>query len=229
MTESVVNATLRLLYRLVFRIDATEMRKLPPEGPALLMTNHTSNLEGPAYYIFMQPSRATALGKTELWNNPFTRFLMQLWNIIPVNRGKVDREAIRRSVEALEDRYIVGIAPEGTRNKSGVMRPAHPGIALIATRRQVPVYPVAHWGFTEFRRNLMHLRRAKVVFKVGEPFYVDVEPGARVSAAELREIADQMMYRVARLLPERMRGYYSDLSRESDRLVKPCREGVASG
>jgi 1-acyl-sn-glycerol-3-phosphate acyltransferase len=202
-------------------MDAREMRKLPPEGPALLMTNHTSNLEGPAYYVFMQPRRATALGKVELWGNPFTRFLMELWNIIPVHRGQVDRKAIRNSVQALEDRYIVGIAPEGTRNKTGVMRRAHPGIALIASRKRVPVYPVAHWGFTQFRQSLMRLRRARVVFRVGKPFYIDVEPGARLSAGELREIADQMMYRVARLLPEYMRGYYSDLSAESDTLVKP--------
>jgi 1-acyl-sn-glycerol-3-phosphate acyltransferase len=225
LTETIVNSTLRMLFRILYRIDAREMRKLPSEGPALLMTNHTSNLEGPAYYVFMQPSRATALGKVELWNNPFTRFLMRLWQIIPLHRDQVDREAIRLAVGALRDRYIVGIAPEGTRSKRGVMRKAHPGIALLATRLPVPVYPVAHWGFTEFRRNLARLRRTTVVFKVGEPFYIDINEGARISAADLREIADQMMYRVASLLPEQMRGYYRDLSRASSELVKPVGAG----
>lgn len=219
-----MNSLMRTLFRIVFKIDARELRKLPSEGPAVIMSNHTSNLEGPAYYVFIQPARATALGKIELWKNPFTRFFMQVWNIIPLRRGQVDRKAIRKTMQALDDRYIIGIAPEGKRSRDGSMRQAHPGVALLASRKRVPIYPVAHWGFVDFLPCLKRLRRARVSFRVGEPFCVKQSDSGRPSSNELREITDEMMYRLAALLPEHLRGYYADLSKmQSKHLETVCK------
>lgn len=116
-------------------------------------------------------------------------------------------------MQSLDDKYIVGIAPEGTRSRDERLRRAHPGIAMLATRKPVPVYPVVHWGFTDFRRCLVRFRRATVTFRVGEPFVVRPKGEKRPSAADLKEMADEMMFQLARLLPERMRGYYADMSR----------------
>ena len=49
-----------------------------------MASNHSSNFEALIYYAYLEPRLRTALGKTELWGNPFTRFLMQIWSIIPV-------------------------------------------------------------------------------------------------------------------------------------------------
>ena len=104
------------------------------------------------------------------------------------------------------------------------MRQAHPGVALLTSRKHVPIYPVVHWGFVDFLPCLRRLRRARVVFRVGEPFYVKRGESGRPSSKELREITDEMMYRLAALLPERLRGYYSDLSQMQNRYLETVSE-----
>ena len=208
-TERIVNAVLRAVFRLLCRMDVAELQKLPRRGPALLVSNHTTNIEGPAYYVFIQPRPATALGKRELWDHWYTRVFMNLWGVIPVARGQVDRRALTSAMRALDRRMIMGIAPEGTRSRSGALGAAHPGVALLATRRPVPIYPVVHWGFLEMGRKLRRLRRAQVTFRVGPPFRVRVAESQRLSSAALREIADEIMCEMAKLLPERMRGVYA--------------------
>lgn len=209
-TERIVNALLRAVFRLICRMNVAELQKLPRRGPALLISNHTTNIEGPAYYVFIQPRPATALGKRELWRHWYTRFFMELWDIIPVARGQVDRRALTGAMRALDRKMIMGIAPEGTRSRSGALGAGHPGVALLATRRPVPVYPVVHWGFLDLGRNLRRLRRTPVTFRVGPPFRVRVDDTGRLTSAMLREITDEMMREMARLLPERMRGVYAE-------------------
>ncbi len=213
--ERFVNATVRALFRLVYVMDIDELQTLPSHGPGIILTNHTSNLEGPAYYVFMQPRPTTALGKIELWGNVATRFFMRLWGIIPVSRGKADTRAMRRCVRALDRGHFLGMAPEGTRSASESLQRAHPGVALLATMRRVPVYPIVHWGFRGAGACMRRLRRSRVVFRAGRPFYVKATAGSvsRPNPSELRAITDEMMYQIAHLLPEQMRGHYGDLSR----------------
>jgi 1-acyl-sn-glycerol-3-phosphate acyltransferase len=208
--ERVVNMLMRGVFRLICRMNVSELDRLPPRGPAMLITNHTTNIEGPAYYVFIQPRPATALGKRELWKHWYTRFFMELWNIIPVARGQVDRRALTAAMRALDRNMILGIAPEGTRSPDGTLQAGHPGVALLASRRSVPVYPVVHWGFRDLGRNFRKLRRTSVTFRVGRPFRVPSRSSARLSPTELRDITDEMMAEMARLLPPRMRGIYAN-------------------
>jgi len=219
-TERVVNIVLRAVFRAVCRMDVSDLQKLPRRGPAILMSNHTTNIEGPAYYLFIQPRPATALGKRELWDNPVTRFFMNLWGIIPVSRGQVDRTALRAAFRALDDGKYLGIAPEGTRSATGVLRSAQPGIAMLASKRRVPIYPVVHWGFLNLGRNLRRVRRTRVTIRVGRPFRVRAERGAQLSANDLRAITDEMMYQLATILPPRFRGDYADAGRREPRYLE---------
>ena len=210
-TERIVNALLRTAFQLIARMDTDGLRRLPRRGPGILMTNHTSNLEGPAYYVFMAPRPTTALGKRELWDRWFTRFLMNLWGVIPVSRGQVDRAALRSAYRALDRGAFLGIAPEGTRSSSGRLTRGLPGIALIATARPVPVYPIAQCGLKEIGRNLGKIRRTSVSFRLGRPFRVAVPRRERLSSSMLRAITDEMMYEIARVLPPKLRGAYADI------------------
>ncbi|MFW5688968.1 MAG: lysophospholipid acyltransferase family protein [Spirochaetota bacterium] len=216
-TERIVNALVRGIMRVVCRLDARDVKRLPRRGPAILLANHTTNIEGPAYYVFIQPRPATALGKQELWKHWFTRIFMQLWGIIPVARGKVDRRALRAAVRALDEGRFLGSAPEGTRSKTGKLRRGQPGVAMLATMRSVPIYPLAHWGLLDLGRNLRRLRRTPVTLRLGRAFRVCVPDSVRPGAAELRQNTDEMMRELARALPEQYRGVYAEeLDREPE-------------
>ena len=207
-TERWVNALVLAALRVACRLDVRGLERLPESGPAMLLCNHTTNIEGPAYYVLVQPRPTTALAKQELWDNPMTRFLMNLWHTIPVRRGEVDTAALRACLRALDRGLFLGIAPEGTRSPTGALQPTHDGAAMLAVRRPVPVYPVAHWGLRDLGPNLRRLRRTPVSIHVGRPFRV-VAPSRRPTSAELHQIATEMMYRLALLLPPELRGPYS--------------------
>lgn len=209
--ERIVNGLLRGILRIIARVEASDLKRLPRRGPGIIITNHTTNLEGPIEYLLIQPRPATALGKAELWKHWYTRMFMRLWGVIPLNRGEVDRRAMREAVRALDRGLYLGIAPEGTRSKTGVLRRGLPGVALLASRREVPVYPILQQGLLEMGRKLRQFRRPTIRFTVGRPFVVRLPHGERPTPGRLREITDEIMLQLARLLPEHRRGPYATI------------------
>lgn len=220
-TERIVNWLMRAIVRSICRVDQHELDKIPLDGPGILATNHTSILEGPIYYVLLDPRRKTAFGKIELWHNPFTRFLMQVWGVIPVRRGTVDRRAVQRALRALDEKQFVGIAPEGTRSKTGHLAKGRPGAAMLAVARRVPIFPMVQWGLEEIPKNLARLRKTHLRFRVGAPFYLKTPNDREVIPNDLRAMTDEIMYRLAVLLPEGLRGYYRDLSRMTSAYIEP--------
>ena len=218
--ERIVNAIVRGILHLICRLDIQGLEKLPRKGPGFILSNHTTNIEGPAVYVFIQPRPATALAKRELWKHWYTRFFMKTWGVVPVHRGRVDRTALRAAVRALDSGKYLGIAPEGTRSKTGRLKHAQPGVALLATMRPAPIYPVAHWGLLDLGHNLKRLRRTPVSFRVGRPFVVHVDEGRKLSSGDLRAITDEMMRELARVLPEELRGAYAETVDEPPRFLE---------
>jgi 1-acyl-sn-glycerol-3-phosphate acyltransferase len=224
-SEYLVNSAIRGVLRIVCRIEHNELSKIPMHGPAILVTNHTTNIEGPIYYVLLDPRRKTALGKQELWDSPLTRFIMQLWGVIPLNRRGADRRAMNRARRALARGEFLGIAPEGTRSMSGQLQRGRPGAAMIATAARVPIIPMVQWGVQNLPGNLKRLRRTPLHIRVGDPFYLAVPEGREIGRGELRQMADEIMYQLAVLMPDEFRGYYRDLSEMTTDFVQPAPRG----
>lgn len=218
--ERLVNGALRLILDTICTIDKEWIAGIPQTGPAILLSNHTSIFEGPMYYVFIQPRKATAIAKSEAWNSRVERFFMNTWGIIPVDRGKVDRRAISECFAALKRGWFLGIAPEGTRARDEVLQEGLPGATLIASQARVPIYPLAQWGFRAVPRNLAKLRKTRVHVRVGRPFLLEKSDGSRVSGNDRRQMTHEMMYQIARLLPPRLRGRYADLSQMSEQFIR---------
>lgn len=204
-----INSLLRTFFRLFFRIDRSELAKVPQAGPLLMMVNHTSNLEGPMLYAFLQPRPLHALAKQELWEQKFMAYLMNMWKSIPVDRQNMGRSTMDACFKVLEDRHILAIAPEGTRSKDGNLQEGKGGVAFIAHKKDVPMIPVAVMGFPSFSKNIKRLRRTVITIKVGEVFEI-VQKGGRIDADTRQALADEIMMRLAIMMPNEMRGHYKD-------------------
>ncbi len=209
LSERMINSLLRTFFRLFFRIDRSELAKVPQAGPLLMMVNHTSNLEGPMLYAFLQPRPLHALAKQELWEQKFMAYLMDMWKSIPVDRQNMGRSTMDACFKVLEDRHILAIAPEGTRSKDGNLQEGKGGVAFIAHKKDVPMIPVAVMGFPSFSKNIKRLRRTVITIKVGEVFEI-VQKGGRIDADTRQTLADEIMMRLAIMMPNEMRGHYKD-------------------
>lgn len=214
----VITFILRVYFRLTLRLDAPDIQKIPAQGPLIVIANHTGQIEVPVLATLMQPRKITGWAKAEAYKNLLLRWVFWAWEIIPVRRGEADMSALKRALRAIEDGHIFGIAPEGTRNKTGRLRRALPGTVILAVRSGAPVMPAVHWGGEVFLKNLRSFKRTDFHIRIGEPFKVNVD-GVKVTAEIRQQIADEMMYRIAKLLPEEYRGEYSDLSKATEKYL----------
>lgn len=217
---TVINNTLGLLFRLFVNIDDRDLRRLPLKGPAVLISNHTSNIEGPIFYVRLRPRPTIAMAKIELWSFFATRMIMQAWEAVPVRRGRLDRKAISRCNQVLKDGKFLCLAPEGKRSKDGCLLKGQPGATWFAADKNIPIYPMVQWGCRDIFRELAHFRRPKVVIKVGRPFLVRTPEGHHAHGDALQAMTDEMMYEMAACLPEKYRGYYADLSKRTNKYIQ---------
>ncbi len=209
---------LKLWTRLTCRIDAPDLHAFPATGPLIAITNHTGQIEVPMMFAHLQPRKITAWAKAEAFEHWFLKFIFTLWNVIPVRRGEADIKSLKTAVNMIKEGYIFGIAPEGTRNKTGKLLRAQSGAVLLALHSGAPIIPIAHWGGENYLKNLKRFKRTDFHIRVGKPFKLNVE-GVRMTGEIRQQIADEMMYEIAKLLPEEYRGAYSDLSKATRRFI----------
>jgi 1-acyl-sn-glycerol-3-phosphate acyltransferase len=213
-----INLIIRVYTRIACRIDAPDLQKVPMQGPLIVISNHTGQIEVPLLFAHLQPRKLTGWAKIEAWDNKFLNWVFGVWGMIPVRRGEADLQALKSALRALEKGYIFGVAPEGTRNRNGVLIRAQPGTVTLALHTGAPVLPVAHWGGEKLMKNLKHFKRTDFHIRAGEPFKVDTQ-GIKVTGEIRQQIVDDMMYEIARLIPEEYRGVYSDLSKATGKFL----------
>jgi 1-acyl-sn-glycerol-3-phosphate acyltransferase len=218
LARTAVNVSLRAVTDMLCRIEDKQMSKIPLCGPLLLVTNHVNFLEAPVLITRIQPRPLTGFVKVETWDNPLMGKLFNIWGGIPVHRGTPDREALRSGLKALNEGYILGVTPEGTRSGDGILQKGNPGIVSLALRSGAPILPLAFYGGELFWDNVRRLKRTNFYIVVGNSFKVQCI-GTRATR-EIREaILDEIMYQLAALLPARYRGVYANLDQATNRQI----------
>lgn len=215
----VLNATIKRLTRVLCRIDEAQLARVPREGPLILVCNHINFLEVPLLYTHLQPRPVTGFAKAETWDNPAMALLFDLWQAIPIRRGEADVSAMHRALDALGEGKILAITPEGTRSGHGRLGRGHPGIVMIALQSGAPLLPIVYYGNERFRHNIKRLQRTDFRIIVGNPFVLDSR-GVRVTRQVRQQMADEIMYQLAALLPPAYRGYYAELGRAKQTYLK---------
>lgn len=217
--EGVVNWVLRTIFSVLCRLDIDELNNVPMKGPFILVGNHVNFLEVPVVRASLHPRNIVGLAKAQAYDNPLINFLFKTWGSISIERGTVDRAALKACIDALDEGKILAVAPEGTRSGDGKLLPGKPGIVLLAARSRVPLIPISYWGAEHFWDNLKHFRRTPFHVRVGRPFVVDTH-GESLTKEVRQCIADEIMFKLAELLPEQYRGMYSQPEQEVYQYLK---------
>jgi len=209
-----IRKTLQPLFRLVFhaiaRVRVLGQENIPTSGGYVIVYNHVSKFD-PPLLVSHWPQAPEILGAIEVWDRPGEGQLARMWGGIPVQRGQLDRTAIRQMVCVLRSGYPLVVAPEGGRSHQPGMQKGKPGLAVILERTMVPVVPVGVIGTTEdFLKNVFKLRKPQVTLNIGQPFHLPDDLAAGMSPRETRQArVDYIMERLAALLPLEYQGVYS--------------------
>ncbi len=195
----------RILINAVANVQVHGLENVPPDGALLMVTNHMSYLDPPV--IGTTIPRMCYTLTAEKYRYHFFGVFMRIVGAIFVNRGSVDRRALDQSLAVLADGYMLIMAIEGTRSKTGELKKGKTGVAYIATKAATPIIPVVAWGTLDAPTAWKKLRRPEIVVRYGKPFSL---PDGRARKEDLETYTGQIMVELANLLPDKHRGYYRD-------------------
>ncbi|MDZ5712026.1 lysophospholipid acyltransferase family protein [Jeotgalibacillus haloalkalitolerans] len=162
-----------------YRIRIVGKEHIPEEGGVLICANHINVLDPPVVGI-TSPRPVSFMAKEELFKMPVLKKLLPNLNAFPVKRGMSDREALRKGLSQLKEGNVVGLFPEGTRSKDGVIGKGLAGAGFFALRSDAAVVPCAIIGPYKISKRL------KVVY--GKPINMAELKERKASAAEVTDI-----------------------------------------
>ena len=146
---SLVRFFLYWLFRLVFRCRVCGTENIPAAGAVIIASNHIGNFDPPLIGCHL-PRRIYFMAKEELFRFPVFADVIRWLGAFPVKRGSADRQAVKRMLEILVAGQVLGVFPEGTRGKNGILGEPEPGMAIMAIKTGTTIVPVAVQG-TDFR------------------------------------------------------------------------------
>jgi 1-acyl-sn-glycerol-3-phosphate acyltransferase len=130
-----------LFARVYHQVIVRAPERLPRTGPAILVCNHTSGLDPMLVQSALRRLVVWMMAKEYYEIHPLT-MIFKAVEAIPVDRGGRDMTATRAALRALADGRILGIFPEGKIEPTRDLLPFQSGVALMAIKSKVPVYPV---------------------------------------------------------------------------------------
>jgi 1-acyl-sn-glycerol-3-phosphate acyltransferase len=205
---AIVRAVARALLWLLTRTEIRGLEHVPARGPYIILTNHLSAID-PPLIMAVFPSPITVFAGHTHRHEFIIGEVMNALGAIWVKRGEVDRHALRAALDALKAGGILGLAPEGTRSRTGGLLKGKIGAAYLASRVDVPLIPAALTGTEVGLLVLLKLGRPRTTVTIGPPFRLP-NANPQASRQELEEYTELMMRTLAGMLPEQYRGEYRD-------------------
>ena len=181
------------------------LENIPPEGPAILASNHLSVID--SMYLPLMIGRPVVFpAKAEYFaaRGPLGR----LWAayLRSTNQLQMDREGARAAQATLEAALdllrageLFGFYPEGTRSPDGRLYRGRSGIGYLALNSGAPVIPVAMMGTRKMLPPGTPLPRpTRIEIRIGKRMefaHLAGEPPARAR----RTVADEVMRAIGEL------------------------------
>lgn len=138
----VANVCIRPFLKLTNKVVVEGMENIPQEGPLVIASNHLSMWDPIYIYCFVQ-RKMNFMAKAELFRIPVIGWIVRHMDGFPVNRQRLDRQALKSAADVLSREEALLIFPEGTRSKDGRLLPFFDGASLFAYRSKAWVLPVA--------------------------------------------------------------------------------------
>ncbi|MEG2429455.1 MAG: lysophospholipid acyltransferase family protein [Oscillospiraceae bacterium] len=176
--------------RFAYKIKIVGRENIPLDRGIILASNHRSNAD-PVFIGIGCKRTVRFMAKEELFKNKFFSYLITHLGAFPVKRGVDSGSAINYAEKIVSDGGVLGIFPEGTRHKDGVLGRAKSGTIVIAKQTGGDIVPVSIDYQDKF------IWRRKIVVTYGKPiqnsdFHLDTN-----SKESLKSASKLIMSRIA--------------------------------
>jgi len=189
----------------------TGTEHIPTSGPAIISANHLSFFDTPLLML-TSPRRVLFLGKAEYMDSWKTRYTFPAFGMVPIRRdsARASMAALTTAAQLLHDGELVGIYPEGTRSRDGLLHKGHTGVAHLAMLTGAPIIPVGLIGTDEVQPIGRSIPRARgsLTVRYGEP----IEPKHYKAGGKRRQrqqMTNDVMASIASMTPQAQSPHYS--------------------
>ena len=183
---------------------------IPTSGPLIVVSNHLANID-PAIVGSALNRSPLFMAKKELFSNPMMRFLLAGYGVHPLDRTGADLAALNWAKSQLVDRdRAIILFPEGTRSRNQILQSGKPGVAHLASITDAPVVPFGLAGTSKLQGIVGVVRpTGKLRLNIGAPFKI-VQDDGTPARRRIMSATDEIMRRIAALIPEANRGKFAD-------------------
>ncbi|WP_026543648.1 lysophospholipid acyltransferase family protein [Arthrobacter sp. 35/47] len=190
------------------------LENVPPSGGFIVAPNHLSFLDSVLVQALM-PRPVAFFAKAEYFTGTgvkgaLMRSFFEGVGSIPVQRGQqaASVQALKTLLEMLEAGDGVGIYPEGTRSRDGLLYRGRTGVGWLALTTGAPVVPVGLLGTDRLQpAGSRWIRPQHFTMRIGEPLYFE-RTGPDHSLPARRQATDTIMDAIAALTgQDRAAGY----------------------
>jgi 1-acyl-sn-glycerol-3-phosphate acyltransferase len=221
MAYSLIMFLLRVILRLIARVTVYGYENIPAGSTSFIgVANHIGRLD-PAFVYFMLRRKDIIMLVAEKYKeHTWSRILAMAVDGIFVDRYNADLNAMREVLRRIRKGGVMVVAPEGTRSPNCSLIQGWDGASYIAAKSGLPILPVGVTGSgdKEVTERLKHLKRLDIVAHVGSTFSLPpLETKNRDQ--QLASYTDEIMCRIAVLLPAENRGVYADHPRLKELLA----------
>jgi 1-acyl-sn-glycerol-3-phosphate acyltransferase len=190
------------------KIEIKGRQNIPRKEPFVIAVNHFHRID-PPFIIFAIQKPINFLMASD--QNVEAKLMWGPWlyGFISTNRKKVAPSTIKRSIKAIERGEIIGLFPEGAATEKQ-LRPPKKGAIYFAIKTNVPILPVSIIGLENVSKNWFRGIRPRIKIKIGKAYKIDLagKNGKDDRENQIISLGEDMMCRIAALLPERNHGAF---------------------
>lgn len=200
------------LYRLLTDVQLENLEFIPEEGPLILALNHMSRIDFPLFCTNPRRQDWAAFIADSYKSWPILSQVVKDANMVWIDRSKADFTAFKKALDWLKAGNLFILAPEGTRSRTGQLLEGKQGIVLLAQKAGIPVCTGSITGTEHFLNDFKHFRKPKLSIYFTPP--VVLKPvNLADREASMRQETDELMCRIASMLPEKYHGFYRGFPR----------------
>ncbi len=190
----------KLLLGLLAQVEIHGRERLPKKGPIILAGNHVAVMEAVLMAV-ETPGMVEFLGNGDIPFDPNYAFIANTYDLIPINRGNVDRRGMQMALDVLAQDGILGIFPEGGTWDPAQMQ-AQTGVAWLSYRSGAPILPIGFGGMNGALKRALRLERPHLLMNVGELLpAVELADESLSVKANLELAANQILKAINALVP----------------------------